>query len=217
MYRACIDVGGTFTDCLILEPRGTLRAFKVPSTPSDSSIALLTGRAARVAMITTKGFRDVIEIRRGFKNIRIWMFNLFVPPYRPLVRRRLRFPVEERTLWNGEIATPLNEDEVRNAIAKIQAAGCEAVAICFLHSYRNPTHEDRTVALCRELAPDLYVATSHEILPVWREYERFSTTVVSAAVGPIANRYLSRLEARLNEQGFQGSLLVVQANGLVQT
>ena len=253
MYRACIDVGGTFTDGLIMDGQGSLRAFKTPSTPADSSIgmlnslelaakgygktpeefladidlivhgttlatnALLTGKGAKVAVVTTKNFRDVIEIRRGFKNIRTSMFNLFVPPYKPLVLRRLRFGVEERTLFNGEIATPLNEREVREAVGKIKAAGVEAIAVCFLHSYINKTHEDRAAAICRELAPDLYVTTSHQVLPVWREYERFSTTVVSAGIGPISARYLNRLEGRLKERGFQGTLLIVQANGLVQT
>lgn len=253
MYRACIDVGGTFTDCLILDGEGSLRAFKVPSTPTDSSIglihslavaargygrelqeflrdmdlivhgttlatnALLTGRGAKVAMLTTKNFRDVIEIRRGYKNVRTSMFNLFVPPYRPLVPRRYRFGIEERILNTGAMVVPLDESEVREAVGKIKAAGLEAIAICFLHSYSNGTHEDRAASICRELAGDLYVTASHQVLPIWREYERFSTAVVSASVGPIATRYLNRLEERLQEQGFQGTLLIVQANGLVQT
>lgn len=253
MYRACVDVGGTFTDCLILDGHGDLRAFKVPSTPADSSVgmlnsleaaakgcdkepkeflgeldlivhgttlatnALLTGKGAKVAMLTTNGFRDVIEIRRGFKNVRTSMFNLFVPPYKPLVPRRLRFAIEERTLYNGEIITPLNEAEVQEAVKKIKAAGIEAIAVCFLHSYINWTNEDRAAAICKEIADDLYVTTSHEVLPIWREYERFSTTVVSATIGPIAARYLNRLDGRLREMGFRGSLLIVQANGLVQT
>lgn len=253
MYRACIDIGGTFTDCLILDSRGSLRAFKVPSTPQDPSIgllnslevaakgyqqkpneflrqldlivhgstlatnALLTGRGAKVALLTTKGFRDVLEFRRGFKNVRGSIFNLFIPPYQPLVRRRYRFGVDERTLYTGEIVTPLNDAEVREAVEKIKKGGIEAVAICFLHSYANKTNEDRAAAICKEMANDLYVTTSYNILPIWREYERFSTTVVSATIGPIAERHLNRLEAALKERGFTGSLLMVQANGLVET
>ena len=253
MYRACIDVGGTFTDCLVMDAQGSLRAFKTPSTPADSSIgmlnsleiaakgygknpeeflgevdlivhgttlatnALLTGKGAKVGIVTTKNFRDVVELRRGYKNIRTSMYNIFVPPYKPLVPRYLRFGVEERTLFNGEIATPLNEQEVRQAVDKIKAAGAEAIAVCFLHSYINKTHEDRAAAICQELADGLYVTTSHQVLPVWREYERFSTTVVSATIGPISARYLNRLEGRLKETGFQGTLLIVQANGLVQS
>ncbi|MEE8434362.1 MAG: hydantoinase/oxoprolinase family protein [bacterium] len=251
MYRACIDVGGTFTDCLVLDPDGMLRAFKVPSTPTDSSLgmlnsleeaaqgygetteaflsgldrivhgttlatnALLTGRGAKVAMLTTRNFRDVIEIRRGYKNVRTSMFNLFVPPYQPLVRRRLRFEVEERILYTGEVATPLNEKELRAAVAKIKEADVGAVAICFLHSYANPDHEKRALEICAEELNGAYLTASHEVLPVWREYERFSTTVVSATIGPIATRYLTQLEKRLEEGGFKGSLLIVQCNGLV--
>ena len=206
MYRACIDVGGTFTDCLVMDAQGSLRAFKTPSTPADSSIgmlnsleiaakgygknpqeflrqvdlivhgttlatnALLTGKGAKVGIVTTKNFRDVVELRRGYKNIRTSMYNIFVPPYKPLVPRYLRFGVEERTLFNGEIATPLNEQEVRQAVDKIKAAGAEAIAVCFLHSYINKTHEDRAAAICQELADGLYVTTSHQVLPVWREY-----------------------------------------------
>lgn len=253
MYRACVDVGGTFTDCLVMDAQGILRAFKTPSTPADSSIgmlnslevaakgygkkpetflgevdlivhgttlatnALLTGKGAKVGIVTTKNFRDVVELRRGFKNIRTSMYNIFVPPYKPLVPRYLRFGVEERTLSNGEVATPLNEQEVREAVTKMKAAGVEAIAVCFLHSYINATHEERASALCRELADGVYVTASHEVLPVWREYERFSTTVVSATIGPISARYLKQLEGRLKEKGFQGTLLIVQANGLVQS
>ncbi|MBI2361178.1 MAG: hydantoinase/oxoprolinase family protein [Deltaproteobacteria bacterium] len=253
MYRACIDIGGTFTDCLILDTHGSLRAFKVPTTPQDPSRgmlnalefaargykknarefleqldlivhgstlatnALLTGKGAKVGLLTSKGFRDVLEIRRGYRNVRTSMFNLFIPPYKPLVPRRYRFGIEERTLYTGEIVTPLNDAEVRAAIEKIKKAGLEAVAVCFLHSYANKTNEDRAAAICREMANDLYVTTSYNILPIWREYERFSTTVVSASIGPIADRYLNRLEGALKEKGFAGSLLMVQANGLVET
>jgi N-methylhydantoinase A len=253
MYRACIDIGGTFTDCLILDNRGSLRAFKVPSTPQDPSVgmlsalgaaakgykkkeeeflnqldlivhgstlatnALLTGKGAKVAMLTSKGFRDVIQIRRGYRAVRTSMFNLFIPPYKPLVPRRLRFGIEERTLYTGEIATPVNDEEIRQAIGKIKEAGVEAIAICFLHSYANKTNEDRAAAICREMADGLYVTSSYQVLPIWREYERFSTTVVSATIGPIASRYLNRLGNELKQHGFKGSLLMVQANGLVES
>ncbi|MBI2361122.1 MAG: hydantoinase/oxoprolinase family protein, partial [Deltaproteobacteria bacterium] len=179
--------------------------------------ALLTGKGAKVGIVTTKNFRDVVELRRGFKNIRTSMYNIFVPPYKPLVPRYLRFGVEERTLANGEVATPLNEQEVREAVANMKAAGVEAIAVCFLHSYINGTHEEQASALCRESPDGFYVTTSHEVLPVWREYERFNTTVVSATIGPISARYLNQLEGRLKKRGFHGSLLIVQANGLVQS
>jgi len=174
MFKVCIDVGGTFTDCLVLDEAGKFTEFKTPTTPEDASLgvinalaraarfygqtlqefaskvyllvhgttlatnALLTGKGARVGMITTKGFRDVMEIRRGFKNIRTSMFNVFIPPYRPLVPRRLRLGVTERTLHTGQVRTALNAAETQAAIKKLKAEGVEAVAVCFLHSYANP-------------------------------------------------------------------------------
>lgn len=253
MLKACIDVGGTFTDCLVLDDAGRFTEFKVPTTPPDPSIgvinslekaanfygrtveefctelrllvhgttlatnALLTGNGARVGMITTKGFRDVIEIRRGFKNIRTSMYNVFVPPYRPRVPRYLRLGVEERVLYTGKVRMALNEAETRAAIEKLKAAGIEAVAICFLHSYANPENEKKAMQICREQFDGVYLAASHEILPVWREHERFSTTVVSAYVGPITSRYLSVLAERLKSVAFKGTLLIVQSDGLVQS
>ena len=182
-----------------------------------STNALLTGKVAKVGLMTTQGFRDTIEIRRGYKNIRTSRFNLFVPPYKPLVPRYLRMPVEERTLHTGEILKPLNEDDVHKAIRKFKEEKVETVAVCFLHSYINPTHERRALEICRQEMNGVYVTASHEVLPVYREYERFSTTVVSAAVGPITAHYLGALEERLNEIGFQGTLYMVQGGGLVQS
>jgi N-methylhydantoinase A len=253
MYKTCIDVGGTFTDCLVLDEAGNFTEFKSPTTPEDPSLgvinslskaathyrrtleefssqihllvhgttlstnALLTGKGAKVGMITTKGFRDVIEIRRGFKNIRTSMFNVFVPPYRPLVPRRLRVPVRERTLYDGKVRTPLNERDLRAAIKQLKAEGVEAVAVCFLHSYANPENEKGAAQICRDQFNGTYVTASHEILPVWREHERFSTTVVSAYVGPITSKYLNTLEERLKAIAFKGTLLIVQSDGLVQS
>jgi N-methylhydantoinase A len=252
--KCCTDVGGTFTDCLVLDDQGEVHMFKSPTTPDDptrgltnaltkaarsfhmslprfmsnvhlliahgttlSTNALLTGKVAKVGLITTQGFRDTIEIRRGYKNIRTSRFNVFVPPYKPLVPRHLRMPVEERTLHTGEILKPLKEDDVHEAIRKFKEEKVEAVAVCFLHSYINPTHERRALEICRQEMNGAYVTASHEVLPVYREYERFSTTVVSAAVGPITAHYLSALEERLKEIGFQGTLYMVQGGGLVQS
>lgn len=253
MKRVSIDVGGTFTDCLVLEESGEIRAFKAPTTPQDptqgllnalekaarshgqslkdflggvelivhgttlATNALLTGRGVKTGMITTKNFRDIIHIRRGYKNVRTSMYNVFVPPYEPLVPRNLRLGVEERTLYNGEILTPLNEAEVRQAIEELKAADVKSVAICFLHSYANPANERRAKEICQEAFNGVYVTTSHEILPVWREYERFSTTVVSAYIGPIVADYLVDLKRRLNEAGLSGTLLMMLSSGLVET
>ena len=255
MYRVSIDVGGTFTDCLVLDERsGELRQFKAPTTPSDPSIGcidavakaaaayglglseflgrvellihgttlatntLINENGAKTGMITTKHFRDMLEIRRGHKNVRVSMYNVFVPPYKPLIARRVRLEAEERVLYTGEVLTPLNEDDVRDAARKLGLEGMESVAIGFLHSYANPSHEARAAEIVREvLGDDVYVTTSAEILPVWREWERFSTTAVSAYTGPAVKRYLVALEDRLAEHGFGGSLMLMLSDGLVET
>jgi N-methylhydantoinase A len=167
--------------------------------------------------LTTKGFRDTIEMRRGYKNIHTSRFNVFVPPYKPLVPRYLRLPVEERILHTGEVLTSLKEEDVYAAARKFKDDKVEAVAICFLHSYVNPSHEKRALEIVRQELNGTYVTASHEVLPVYREYERFSTTAVSAAVGPITEYYLRSLESRLKEVGFQGTLYMVQGGGLVQS
>jgi len=252
--KCCTDVGGTFTDCLVLDDEGQVHAFKSPTTPADptagltnvlnkaaaffhmdlpefmanvhlliahgttlSTNALLTGRIAKVGLLVTEGFRDTIEMRRGFKNIRTSRFNVFVPPYKPLVPRTLRLPVTERILYSGEILTPLKEEDVHAAIRKFKEEKVDAVAVCFLHSYANPEHESRAAEICRQEMNGTYVTASHEVLPVYREYERFSTTVVSAAVGPITAAYLNSLQQRLREIGFKGTLYMVQGGGLVQS
>ncbi len=254
MAQATIDVGGTFTDCLIRQDDGQLRAYKAATTPDDptkgffdalekaaaassktldeflpeleliihgttlATNAVITGTGAKVGMITTDGFRDVIEARRGYKNIRTSMYDLFVPPYRPLVPRYRRRGVRERVVPDGSVLTPLDEADVSNAINQFAADGVEAIAICLLHSYANGEHEQRVAELCRERFRDgVYITTSHAVLPIWGEYERFSTTVVSASIGPIVERYLTRLELRLESLGFRGGLLIVQSDGLVQS
>ncbi|MDP2605235.1 MAG: hydantoinase/oxoprolinase family protein [Deltaproteobacteria bacterium] len=252
--KCCTDVGGTFTDCLVLDDDGQVHAFKSPTTPADptmgmtnvlqkaarhfrmelpefmsnvrlliahgttlSTNALLTGKIAKIGLLTTKGFRDTLEMRRGFKNIRTSRFNVFVPPYKPLVPRTLRRPIDERTIHTGEILTPLNEADVHAAIGIFKEEKVEAVAICFLHSYINQTNEKRALEICKRELNGVYITASHEVLPVYREYERFSTTAVSAAVGPITARYLNSLQAKLREIGFKGTLYMVSGGGLVQS
>ncbi|OGA01637.1 MAG: hypothetical protein A3I00_06180, partial [Betaproteobacteria bacterium RIFCSPLOWO2_02_FULL_64_12] len=250
--RVAIDVGGTFTDCLVLDEKGELTKFKASTTPQDPSDGfmhalekaarhytfdvrrflatvdilihgttlatntLITGRGARTGMITTKGFRDILEIRRGIKPVDTSLYNVFIPPNRPLVPRSRRLGVEERVVYTGEIVTPLNEREVVEAVAKLKRDGVEALAVCFLHSYKNPQNERRAAEIARETAPDMYVTTSHETLPMWREFERFNTTVVGAYVGPIVASYLTKLKTRLEKTGFKGTMLMMLANGLVQ-
>lgn len=179
--------------------------------------ALIVRRGAKVGMITTAGFRDVIEMRRGIKSLRGSIFDQFVEPYEPLVPRYLRLPVEERIGYTGDILTPLNEEHVAEAARTLIKEGCDAIAICFLSAYVNPAHERRAKEIVRKVAPNVYITTSHEILPVWREFERFSTTVISAYIGPIISNYLNKLVTSLERKGFVGSLMMMQANALVQT
>lgn len=249
-----IDVGGTFTDCLVQERGRPVRAFKAPTTPrhpADGVVTVLTKAAAfyerpladfiggiellvhgttlatnallerkgaEVGMLTTRGFRDILELRRGYRHVGgRSIYDVFVPPYRPLVPRRHRLPVSERTWENGDVVLPLAPAEVRDAVARLQAEGVRSVAVCFLHSYANGANEAAALELIRAAAPDLHVVASHEILPVWGEFERFSTTVVSAYVGGIVSGYLDDLQSRLEGLGLGGRLLIVQADGHVQS
>ncbi|MBI2320391.1 MAG: hydantoinase/oxoprolinase family protein, partial [Betaproteobacteria bacterium] len=252
MKQLTIDVGGTFTDCLVLEESGELERFKGSTTPADPTLGffdavgkaarhygepleaflagveqivhgttlgtniLITERGAKVGMITTKGFRDSIEMRRGIKNLHGSMFDIFIAPYKPLVPRYLRLGVEERVLYDGQVLTPVNESELRTAARTLLDEGCTAIAICFLHAYANGENELKAKRIVQEMAPSAYVATSHETIPVWREFERFSTVVVSAYIGPALTRYARRLQEGLKEHGFGGRLLMMLANGLVQ-
>src|ERR1700748_237599 len=156
--------------------------------------ALLERKGARVALLTTAGHRDVLEMREGLKGDR---YNLRTPPPEPLVPRELRFGVRERLRPNGEVLTPLDAEQLGEAIAAIKQSGATSVAICFLHSYRNPAHEiAASERLAREL-PDVNISRSVDVLPQIKEYERVSTTVVNAYVEPVVRRYLTRLEQRL--------------------
>ena len=253
MKRVSIDVGGTFTDCLVLSDDGSLETFKSPTSTGQpeggvlrclelaaefygtttrglleevevvvhgTTLALntlVTGNGARVGMITTEGFRDIVEIRRGLKDERVSLYDFFIPPYEPLAPRYFRLGVPERVLYSGEVETALDEGATREAAERLRAQGVDSVAVCFLHSYANPDHEERAAAICEEVFGAGRVATSHDILPVWREFERFSTTLVSAYVGPVVGDYIANLQARLTDLGLDGPLLMMLANGLVQT
>jgi N-methylhydantoinase A len=177
---------------------------------------LLEERGARTGMLTTAGFRDVTEIRRGIRNLRTSMFDQFKPPYRPIVPRSRRLGIPERILDTGEVDVPLDEAAVIEATQRLLDDGCEAIAICFLHSYAAPRHELRARELVQELSPDTYVVTSSELLPTLGEFERFSTTVVSAYIGPSVSRYLTELERRLREAGLAGPLLIMLSSALMQ-
>jgi N-methylhydantoinase A len=172
--------------------------------------ALLEGKTARVGMLTTEGHRDVIEMREGLKPDR---YNLRMTPPAPLVPRRLRLAVRERMRADGTPEIPLDQGSLDHTIDLLAAADVQAVAICFLHAWRNPTHEQQAARAVRARLPGVYVTTSFDVLPQIKEFERFSTTVANAAVGPVIQHYLSRLKGRLTKAGYGGELLVMLSHG----
>jgi N-methylhydantoinase A len=172
--------------------------------------ALLERKGAKVVLITTEGHRDVIEMREGLKGDR---YDLRSSPPEPLVPRERRFGVSERLKADGEIAIPLDDRSLGEAIAAVRHSGATSVAVCFLHSYLNPVHEIAAVErLAREL-PDVSISASSDVLPQIKEYERVSTTIVNAYVGPLVRHYLANLQRRLVEFGFKGSLFVILSHG----
>src|SRR6516162_3203727 len=246
MYRIGIDVGGTFTDLVVVDDFGRTTLAKVPSTPADPSIGVLDGlqlladtlglgrsvlldetdrivhettvatnallerRGAKVGLLTTEGHRDVIEMREGLKDDR---YNLRLPPPEQLVPRKLRLGVRERMRADGRIETPLDPGSLERAIAALESEQVEAVAVCYLHSWRDPSHEHATREVVKRALPGAYVALSSEVLPQIKEFERVSTTVVNAYVGPALSRYLADLDRRLGEAGYAGPTLIIQSHG----
>jgi N-methylhydantoinase A len=253
MFKICIDTGGTFTDCIVLDSDGRLHEFKSPTTPWDfsegvmntivdaagffestpqeflkntewivhgttvSTNALVQRKLSRTALITTKGFRDIIEMRRSLKIETKSMYDAYIPPYEPIIPRYLRFGVTEKTKTAGEIAVPLDEEEVRQVAREIKKQDIEAVAICFINSYANSAHEVRAAEICAEELEGVFISCSSLLLPKMGEYERESTCVINASVGPIVKTYLTGLETKLKEAGFENQLLIVQANQFVQS
>ncbi len=233
--RVGIDVGGTFTDLVAIDPgSGAVRSRKVLTTPEApargvlaglqslapdaGSIAhgttivtnaIVEGRHARTALVTTRGFRDVLEIARQSRQ-ELYRLDL-APRPAPLVPRHLRLEVTERVLADGRVAVALAEDELPALAAALRASGVEAVAVCLLHAYAHPAHEARLRAALEGQVP--FVSVSHEINAEYREYERTSTTALNAAVMPIADRYLADLEASLARAGVGATLHLLQSSG----
>ena len=176
--------------------------------------ALLEGKGARVGMLVTEGHRDVLEMREGLKPER---YNLRMKPPRPAVPRALRVAVGERMRPDGTAAAPLDPASLDAALRVLAEAAVEAVAICFLHSWRNPAHEQEAAHAAQARLPGAFVTTSSEVLPEIKEFERFSTAVANAAVGPIVRTYLRRLEARLAEAGLRQPPLIILSHGGVVT
>ncbi|MBI1201256.1 MAG: hydantoinase/oxoprolinase family protein [Rhodopseudomonas sp.] len=177
--------------------------------------ALLTRSGVKTGMLTTKGFRDIIELRRGMR-VGVSPYNLKVKFPEALVPRARRIGIDERVGPDGAVMTPLDEAQVEAAVRSLKDQGCEAVAICFLYSYIRPEHELRAAEIARTVAPDMFVATSYDTIPSSREFERFNTTVVGAYVGAIFAAYIDQLDAGLRQSGFKGHLLLIQSNGGIQ-
>ena len=172
--------------------------------------ALLELKGARTGLLTTEGHRDVIEMREGLKDDR---YNLRVPPPVQLVPRHLRLGVRERLRADGRVEIPLDLDSLRDAIDILRAAQVESVAVCYFHAWRDPAHEQKTAQILAEALPGVYVSLSSSVLPQIKEFERVSTTIVNAYIGPVLSRYLARLEARLVEAGYGGPTLIIQSHG----
>lgn len=172
--------------------------------------AVLQSTGARTGLLCTRGFRDVLAIRLGYKEER-YIFPYAPPP--ELVPRQLRLPVTERVDKDGRVRAPLVEADVESAALAFEAAGVEAVAICFLWSFSNPVHERRAQEILQSALPHVFVTTSTEVLPRIREYNRTSTTVLNAYVGPVVDNYVTRTETTLRELGFEGRIRYMQSNG----
>jgi N-methylhydantoinase A len=179
------------------------------TTTGDNTMIQMTG--ARAGLICSEGFRDEMDIRRGYKED-IW--DAALPAPEPIAKRRVRISVPERLDADGNVVVPLDEEAVRKATARLRAFGVESIAVSFLHSYVNPVHELRAREIVRDEYPDVTMITlSHEVLPRAPEFERMSTTVVNAYVGPVIARYITRLEQRLRDAGLDGDLLIARSNG----
>lgn len=241
-HRIAADIGGTFTDVACIDGEGFIRTHKLRSTPHAFGAAVVEGiaalraelgappesvsellhgctvatnailehKGARTALITTAGFRDVLELRR------IRVPRLYDPLYvkpAPLVPRELRLELDERIGPDGSVERAPDPAAIKALVERVRRMDVEAVAVCLLHAYANPEHERRMVAALREALPALFVCASHEVLPEMREYERTSTTVINAYVGPPVSRYLAELERDLGAAGTTAPLLIMQSGG----
>jgi N-methylhydantoinase A len=236
-----VDVGGTFTDFFLYdEAAGAFRTAKVPSSRGDEAVGFLAGlesldaanglgsivhgttvgtnallerKGGRIGLITTRGFRDVLEMRRRDRRHTWGLWGDFVP----LIDRDLRLEVSERTLADGTVRSPVDAEEVRAAAVALLGKGAEAVAIAFINSYANAANEQAALAAVRAVWPNEHIACSSQILPEIREFERTSTTALNAYLQPVVGSYLAKLEAALAEAGFSGAFHIVQSNGGVMS
>jgi N-methylhydantoinase A/oxoprolinase/acetone carboxylase beta subunit len=242
-YRLGCDIGGTFTDFVLLDDKtGQIRTGKCLTTPRDPSDAVELGirtleavtpgfmpklhelihgttlvinaiierKGARTALITTKGFRDVLEIGR---EMRYAPYDIFAEFPKPLIPRKYRFEVDERVRSDGTVIRPLDPEEARRIVAAFPGMGIESVAVCLLNSFENPAHELMLQEIIEKEAPGIPVSISYHVLPQIKEYERTSTTATNAYVKPLTGRYLSKLAGRLDSLGFKGKLFIMLSSG----
>ena len=174
--------------------------------------AVLTDNGARTGLLTTEGFRDILEMRRGIRDRDHLYDNKYVAPA-PLIHRDLRATVTERVDVDGGVVTPLDEESLKSAVQQLAEAEVDAVAVCFMHSYRNDEHERRAAEVVREMLPDAFLSVSSEVLPQMRLYPRVSTTAMNAYLGPVVARYMTHLVDQLADSGFVGTLMIMQSNG----
>ncbi|MGQ9645596.1 MAG: hydantoinase/oxoprolinase family protein [Thermodesulfobacteriota bacterium] len=242
-YRLGCDIGGTFTDFVLLNDKtGELKIYKCLTTPKDPSDAVEHGirqmekqtpgfvekmdevihgttlvinaiierKGAKTGLITTKGFRDVLEIGRG---IRYAPYDIFAEFPKPLIPRHLRFEVDERIRSDGSVLKPLDPEQARQVVRALLKMGVESIAVCLINSFENPTHELMLKEIIEKEAPEVSVSFSYRVLPQIKEYERTSTTATNAYVKPLTGRYLSRLAGRLESIGFKGRLFIMLSSG----
>jgi N-methylhydantoinase A len=247
MLRVGVDIGGTFTDLALHDGSGNrLAIHKQLTTPDDPSRAVIEGverlaamngitagdlgdivhgttlvtnsvierRGARTGMLGTAGFSDIMDM--GLER-RYDLFDLRITYAQPLVPRKLRVEVPERVRSDGSIETPLDEGAVREAAGKFKNLGVEAIAVCFLHAYANPAHEAAAAEILRAELPGVFIATSADVSPSMREFERWTTVCVNAFTGPMFDRYLQRLESGLADIGFKGRLYIMSSSGGMMT
>ena len=236
--RVATDIGGTFTDLVAVDDQGKTILTKSHTTPPNfeegvikviqkSGVcpqeikdfihgtttiinALTERKGAKTALITTKGFRDVLEIARCNRPD---LFNMVFAKPRPFIPRYLRKEVTERVSFDGKVVTPLNEDDIRTAVEYFKKEKVEAIAVCYINSYANDEHEKRTVELIRKLWPEVFVTSSIEVTKEWREYERTSTIALNSYVMPVASSYIDNLDRRLKEAGCHAKEYIMQSNG----
>ncbi|MBI4590471.1 MAG: hydantoinase/oxoprolinase family protein [Candidatus Rokubacteria bacterium] len=246
-YRIGVDVGGTFTDCVMEETTSGRRwVHKIPSTPGSPEKAIIAGirallglaeakaaavgfvghgstvatnalierKGARTAVVTTRGFRDLLELGR---QRRPSLYDLQADKPAPLARRRHRWEVAERLRADGSVERPLDDECVTDVLGALAAEGIEAVAVCFLHSYANPAHEREVAERIRRALPGVFVTASSDLVQEFREYERLTTAVVNASLGPRTGRYLTALESGLVEEGLSCAPFILHSNGGLMT